>query len=623
MSCLSQVGTFNLGYLQIYYSVPSLRFYSTLHDASFLPYGFIAAFAMAELPLRREKSLTGDIDSSESRQQPRPPEATSSRSGSRQSLPSLRDTLVKEITAQRTIAPGPKPNPPLFVPGVHEFLLDGLPIRTYKIGEQFYNMQQPPNETQNEYTRTTVDHREIKYFLKVAQQPEKARACGAGKQCKSYCSMGSVLSDTLSASNDRRPVDPPPVIELQVCTNGVDTTTSYDATFMLYASLENARPIAQGKMHTPTSIPVLAGVTVASAAYLEKPKRAAYFIFPDLSVRHEGWYRLVFSLFEGVKHELDADLGRPFDRFEKGSHLSQPVTHEGVFNRLEVRSRPFQVYSAKKFPGLAASTALSVLVADQGCRVRIRRDVRQRKRHQKADTDEGEDAPSSYQGTPHTAPYQLADHSRSASRNSLSSQYDRRESMDSRYGLPHQPSRQMSASSQAMTSPLLPTPTSSMPPPSAYSQFAMPRPSFDNLPRPGSSTTNYRYGPPPATPDQSTFSRTITPEIEPNSYVLPPLQSSGTGGIVPGPSGYDLPAPVARKRSPSDYDQQTSTKRGPGAQTQYECPALPGEYDIIEADDESVDEHEPPLAGPLAYSRAHGGTEIKPYRGSSFNPARY
>jgi hypothetical protein len=54
-----------------------------------------------------------------------------------------------------------------------------------------------------------------------------------------------------------------------------------------------------------------------------------------------------------------------------------------VHFRLEVKSEPFTVFSAKKFPGLAESTVLSRVVAEQGCRVRIRRDVRMRRRDNK------------------------------------------------------------------------------------------------------------------------------------------------------------------------------------------------------------------------------------------------
>ncbi|KIW92478.1 uncharacterized protein Z519_06325 [Cladophialophora bantiana CBS 173.52] len=365
----------------------------------------------------REITDTADMDSDRVHQRQPQADTSASRRDSGQQLPGLKDCLGQEISAQRPLLPQPRPAvPEFFVPGVSVLYLDGLPIRTYLIGGIIYNMQQPPNETKSTVSRFTIDRRCIRYSLEVVQQPEKARACGSGPR----------------SSNDRRPVDPPPVVELKVFTNDVDTTMQYDATFMLYASLEVARPIAGGKMHIPPAIPVLAGVTIASAAYLEKPKRAAYFIFPDLSVRHEGWYRLRFSLFEGVKHDMDADHGKPFVRTQSdGDNLTAPVRHEGVFNRMEVLSTPFQVYSAKKFPGLNQSTALSMMVADQGCRVRIRRDVRQRKRRQKSGAD-GDDAPSSYQGTPQ-ATYRNLDHSRSASRNSMASQLEeppRRISLD-------------------------------------------------------------------------------------------------------------------------------------------------------------------------------------------------
>lgn len=54
-----------------------------------------------------------------------------------------------------------------------------------------------------------------------------------------------------------------------------------------------------------------------------------------------------------------------------------------VHFRLEVKSEPFAVFSAKKFPGLKESTTISRVVSEQGCRVRIRRDVRMRRRDTK------------------------------------------------------------------------------------------------------------------------------------------------------------------------------------------------------------------------------------------------
>jgi hypothetical protein len=124
---------------------------------------------------------------------------------------------------------------------------------------------------------------------------------------------------------------------------------------------------------------------VSGMAYLDRPAEAGYFIFPDLSVRHEGKYKLSFNLYEETKDSKDADA-------EQSSDNSKPppiaATPNGSFDwRLEVKSAAFTVYSAKKFPGLAESTMLSRTVAEQGCRVRIRRDVRMRRRDGKTSAE--------------------------------------------------------------------------------------------------------------------------------------------------------------------------------------------------------------------------------------------
>ncbi|PHH61977.1 hypothetical protein CDD81_7668 [Ophiocordyceps australis] len=211
--------------------------------------------------------------------------------------------------------------------------------------------------------RTTRENRSLWYQLTVLQQPERARACGSG----------------MKANSDRRPVDPPPVVELRIIEGpsldeGKDITFDYNANFFLYASLEQARSLTHGRVQTPAASnpPILTGVPASGMAYLDRPAEAGYFIFPDLSVRHEGYFRLSFSLFETTKEERD------FDPTPADNDLPP-----GVDWRMEIKTQPFNVYSAKKFPGLMESTQLSKTVADQGCRVRIRRDVRMRKRDSK------------------------------------------------------------------------------------------------------------------------------------------------------------------------------------------------------------------------------------------------
>ncbi|KAL8748013.1 MAG: hypothetical protein Q9190_000163 [Brigantiaea leucoxantha] len=228
------------------------------------------------------------------------------------------------------------------------------------------------NEKESSMTRVTKEGKRLTYEMVVMQQPERARACGSGAK----------------SSADRRPVDPPPVVQLRIFEGEErkDITFSYNANFFLFTTLESARPIAQPRVHSgvpPATFPVLTGMPVAGMAYLDRPDAAGYFIFPDLSVRHEGKYRLNFNLYEEVKDPKDEDAELPMTTVDKvNASPMAPSAH--VHFRLEVRSIPFTVYSAKKFPGLAESTHLSRVVADQGCRVRIRRDVRMRRREPKA-----------------------------------------------------------------------------------------------------------------------------------------------------------------------------------------------------------------------------------------------
>ncbi|KAL1998495.1 hypothetical protein VTN02DRAFT_6079 [Thermoascus thermophilus] len=243
----------------------------------------------------------------------------------------------------------------------------------------------PANETESTSSRITREGKKLTYRLTVIQQPERARACGAGAK----------------SSADRRPVDPPPVVELRIYESDpnndmqkTDITFAYNANFFLFATLDAARPIAHGRVSgQPPTCPVLTGVPVAGIAYLDRPSQAGYFIFPDLSVRHEGRYRLNFNLYEEVKDAKDADkvstLPVP-DTLTPSNPLKPSAPKTYLHFRLEVKSMPFTVYSAKKFPGLATSTSLSRIVAEQGCRVRIRRDVRMRRRGDKQKQDYNE-----------------------------------------------------------------------------------------------------------------------------------------------------------------------------------------------------------------------------------------
>lgn len=238
------------------------------------------------------------------------------------------------------------------------------------------------NETNASATRVSADGKQITYRLHVLQQPLRARACGSGAKCtfsRTVTLATMMLADAHTASADRRPVDPPPIVELKIYEGeGTDNDITYNinANYFLFATLVQARAMAHGRVAEDKSrLTVLTGTPVAGMVYLDRPSPAGYFIFPDLSVRHEGQYRLSFSLYEELKDSKDIE--KPVD----GSRSSTPEAH--VTHRLEVMSQAFTVFSAKKFPGLTESTSLSRMVAEQGCRVRIRRDVRMRRRDTK------------------------------------------------------------------------------------------------------------------------------------------------------------------------------------------------------------------------------------------------
>ena len=71
------------------------------------------------------------------------------------------------------------------------------------------------------------------------------------------------------------------------------------------------------------------------------------FVFPDLSVRHEGMYIIEFTLWEVEDGQV----------VFRGTH----------------RSNTFRVYTAKEFPGMAESTPINELLKSHGIRVRVAR----------------------------------------------------------------------------------------------------------------------------------------------------------------------------------------------------------------------------------------------------------
>ncbi|KAL3490782.1 velvet factor-domain-containing protein [Aspergillus germanicus] len=212
----------------------------------------------------------------------------------------------------------------------------------------------------------------FRHRLHIRQQPIAARACGAGDR-------------------DRRPVDPPPIIQLLLTDFGLkseeDRGKLQDPRLtvgcLLYPVHESrwrgsadmglddskapgqSTPLLSGKAFVspfhvdeepdPDTAPVHPSSDdrkADTAAYAHRTQRSApsrppacFFIFSDLSVRTAGIYRLQFRLMDWGMVE---DTGQVF-----------PVLAEAW-------SDPFRVYPAKDFPGMLDSSVLSVRLKELG-----------------------------------------------------------------------------------------------------------------------------------------------------------------------------------------------------------------------------------------------------------------
>ncbi|KAL9543007.1 hypothetical protein MBANPS3_008323 [Mucor bainieri] len=244
----------------------------------------------------------------------------------------------------------------------HNYTADG-----YQPGYYNNNSQQQDNASTDDYSKNNestvyrsigLDEREKRtYELVVCQQPLHARMCGFGEK-------------------DRRPIDPPPIVQLIVKQQGQDSPVDVQMLqipfFVLHVTLWSDDRSEERNIisNPPKCTRVLMGSLVSSPSLLKNPEgeQGLYFAFPDLSIRTEGRYTLRFSLMKLVNSD--------FQENAKSKIVAQ------------VFSDPFTVYSAKKllirlfrskFPGMTESTELSKAFAKQGLKIPIRNDVRARK----------------------------------------------------------------------------------------------------------------------------------------------------------------------------------------------------------------------------------------------------
>ncbi|TKX20564.1 hypothetical protein C1H76_7375 [Elsinoe australis] len=173
------------------------------------------------------------------------------------------------------------------------------------------------------------------YELKIRQQPRDALLAQDGKE------------------KSRKPIDPPPIVEVNV-RETADPIRQFLQSPYLFMQCSLVPADTQYPDPNVADEKGLCGSMVSSLHKLKDidNKDGGFFVFGDVSVRRLGEHRLLFSLYELQKENLSV-----------------------VFHR-SILSDVFTVHPQKEYPGLEESTHLSRTFADQGVRLRLRKESR-------------------------------------------------------------------------------------------------------------------------------------------------------------------------------------------------------------------------------------------------------
>ncbi|KAJ9220456.1 hypothetical protein DTO169C6_7200 [Paecilomyces variotii] len=167
------------------------------------------------------------------------------------------------------------------------------------------------------------------FELLIRQQPDRAKMAG-------------------SKERDRKPIDPPPIIQLRIRDGNHYLSQNYlqNPYYFMCMSLYDA---AEDRPATVQPSTALAGTLVSSLHRLKDVDNSdgGFFIFGNLFIKVEGEFRLRFTLFE-MRKDIVVGLA------------------SGLSDR-------FTVSSQKYFPGMTESTFLSRLFVDQGVKLRLRK----------------------------------------------------------------------------------------------------------------------------------------------------------------------------------------------------------------------------------------------------------
>jgi hypothetical protein len=181
------------------------------------------------------------------------------------------------------------------------------------------------------------------YELRVRQQPAAARACGYGER-------------------DQRVIYSPPIVQLFITDRRTGAVQREEMQYSLNALHCTLFDAERGRDETALielrrrTCLELKGQRVATPIIAKdvNDKEGCFFCFPDLSCRLQGRYRLRFVLIRVNPTSLHVGG-------------SSPIV-------AEVTSDIFSVYTAKDFPGMQSSSALTRALKLQGCNLQLRKD---------------------------------------------------------------------------------------------------------------------------------------------------------------------------------------------------------------------------------------------------------
>ncbi|KAI8895016.1 velvet factor [Globomyces pollinis-pini] len=167
--------------------------------------------------------------------------------------------------------------------------------------------------------------------LEIIQNPRQARACGYGK-------------------GDYRSIDPPPIVKVLDTANQSQNTNNDWIVCVTLWSVDD-----DGNLDKDLTKSRLVGNTVGESRYLHDltDQPGTYFIFPSLSIRLPGLYKLQYRLIQVFSP----------DRL---SLLPSTEVISTIF------SDSFRAYTSKTFPGKSKPTILMRFLARQTSDIKSR-----------------------------------------------------------------------------------------------------------------------------------------------------------------------------------------------------------------------------------------------------------